>query len=334
VASQKASLELDEGAPQEALATLTPALEFFKGHKYRTYEITALHIASRAYQRLDDLPKAHEIATVALKEAEVTRDERQVALALGNLAAQATVLGSLPEALALRERVETIHVRQKSVASLPFDLTNRAELLIRLGRPDGAEAALQQVDAGIQQKIDVYIQRQRRVTFLRALRAVIGNRFEEAATIARSIAPEPGSADSASVLGSAILEYADVKQRARRKAPGVKPIPPASSDPGLERERHYWRMATALAGGHPGEALTGITSALEQASRIRNDELQWRLAALGTVAARELGRPEDGRILRATGLDALTRLRVSWGRDAYEYEHRPDLTALRTAAGL
>ena len=76
---------------------LTPALEYFKEHNYRRYELTALTIASRAYQQLDDIPRAHAMATDVLKVAETMQNDVQVALALGNLALQATTLGSLPK---------------------------------------------------------------------------------------------------------------------------------------------------------------------------------------------------------------------------------------------
>ena len=87
------------GKPADALKTLQPALEFFKQHRYRTFELTALTVAAGAYQDLDDIPKAREIADRIVKGAEATGDESRLARAINNLAGQAAVLGSFPEAL-------------------------------------------------------------------------------------------------------------------------------------------------------------------------------------------------------------------------------------------
>ena len=52
-------------------------------------------------------------------------------------------MGLLPDALATRERLEAIHRRPAgSCRAFAYDLPNRAELLIRLGRADEAEVPL------------------------------------------------------------------------------------------------------------------------------------------------------------------------------------------------
>jgi tetratricopeptide (TPR) repeat protein len=331
-ASQMASLQLDEDRPQDALATLKPALEFFSRHRYRTYEITALLIASRAYQGLDDLKQAHDLASAAMKEAEITKDDSNVGVALGNLAVQAAVLGSLPEALALRDRAEAIHRRQHSVVTLPFDLTNRAELFIMLGRPTAAATALAEVEAGIQQKIDVYVRRRRRVLLLRALSAAVANNFQEAERVTRLIPSEVGATDSASVLGPAILDYALAKQRKRSGV--VVAESPTAAAPGLARERLFWLASSALARGDARVAFAVASRGVQLASRVGNDELQWRLAAIASIAGRKLGQAEDYRVYRAKAVEAHERLGKSWGAALREYDARPDLTALWATADL
>ena len=147
--NQLASLRLTQGRPADAIADLEPALAFFRQHKYRHAELQALSTASRAHQQLDNVARAHELATEVLRTAEGIRDDVQLALALGTLAATATSLGSLPEALSLRERAEAIHRRQNDTAQLPYDLANRAELLVRVGLDEQADAALQEIEVGI-----------------------------------------------------------------------------------------------------------------------------------------------------------------------------------------
>ena len=167
---------------------------------------------------------------------------------------------------------------------MPYDLTNRAELLIRLGQAAAADQALQEVEAGIAKKLDGYSGRQRRVSFLRTLAAVAAGRYAEATNLARAISADSKGTDSASVLGPALEHYAEV--RIGRKGiyraideDSVK-IPPA-----LWRERQSWRAATALSAGLSAQALELVKTGLERNAGIGNDELEWRLTAVGCIAA-------------------------------------------------
>jgi tetratricopeptide (TPR) repeat protein len=317
--------------PAEALRTLEPALAFFKQHKYRNMELTALSIAARAYQDLDDIPKARELASRGLKEAEASGDDYQLSLALNNLAVQATVLGALPEALALRERAEAIHRRQQDAAQLPYDLTNRADLLIRLGRFEEAEADLAEVDEGAREKLVAYIGRQRRVAFLRALSATLSNRFPQASSLIKAMPGSP-SPNATTALAAAIDRYVQAKQG--------RGMPPAlgsaleATDPATVRERQYWTAATALARGDTRGAIDVASAGVEQATRIGNDELAWRMAAVGAAAARLAADGERRRTFRATAVAARARIRTSWGDHVRRYEQRPDLIELRKATEM
>jgi len=329
--TQLAEVQLRAARPPQALRTLEPALAFFKQHKYRNMELTALSIAARAYQDLDDIPKARELASQGLKEAEASGDDYQLSLALNNLAVQATVLGALPEALALRERAEAIHRRQQDGAQLPYDLANRADLLIRLGRFEEAETALAEVDEGARNKLDAYIGRERRVAFLRALSATLSNRFPQASSLIKAMPGTP-SPNTTTTLAAAIERYVQAKQG--------RPMPPAlgraleATDPATVREREYWTAATALARGDTRTAIAAASAGVEQATRIGNDELAWRMAAVGAAAARLAGDGEQSRTFRGTAMAARTRIRTSWGDHVRRYEQRPDLIELRKATEL
>jgi tetratricopeptide (TPR) repeat protein len=319
------------GKPAEALRTLEPALAFFAQHKYRKFELTALSIAARVYQDLDDIPKARELASQGLKEAEATGDDSKLSLALNSLAAQATVLGSLPEALTLRERAEAIHRRQNDTLLLPYDLTNRAELLIRLGRFDDASAALAEVDAGVAKNVESYVGRQRRVAFLRALFATLSNQLAQASTLIKAI-PASASPSPTSALVSDMERYVEAKS-GHRTAPSFE-SPVQSTEPATDRERQYWIAAAAVARGDGRAALAAAAIGLERASKIGNDELAWRLAAIGAAAARIVGDQEQERALKVRAIAFRKRLRTSWGIQATRYEQRPDLVELRKASQL
>ena len=329
-ATQLASVQFREGKAAEALRSLEPALAFFRAQKYRRYELKALSIAARAHQQLDQLDQADTLARKVLAEAETTGDESQVSEALATLAIQAGLLGALPEALQFRQRAEAIHRRQQDVAVLPYDLTNKAEVLIQLGRRTDAAAALEEVEEGMQKKIAVYLGRERRVTFLRLLAATVEHRFAQALDLANRIAPGPN--DNASVLGPVLRDYASV--RLRRPVSSAASASPADVAPATLRELAYWRAVRALHSRKFDDAFAAATEGLIEAKRIRNDELHWRLAAIGAVAARQLGRSEDARSLQTQAGQSLARLQAAWGSAAREYLSRSDLLELRRAADL
>ena len=330
-ATQLASLQSTQGKNAEALQTLQPALAFFKQHKYRNLELTALSIAARAYQDLDDIPKARELAGQGLKEAEATSDDYLLSVALNNLAGQATVLGSLPEALALRERAEAIHRRQRDALQLPYDLTNRAEVLIKLGRFEEAETALAEVDAGARDKLVAYVGRERRVAFLRALSATLSNRLPQASVLIKAIPASPTPSPTAA-LASALDRYIQAKQG--RTTPAAPDHTLEPTDPATARERQYWIAAAALARGDTRGSVAAATAGVQQAARIGNDELAWRIAAIGAEAARLAGDREGRRTFRDLAIAARARIRASWGEHVRRYEQRPDLSELRKASEL
>ena len=140
---QLAAIYEEQGRPQEALDLLAAVLPFLKENRYRRFELLGLSVASRAHARLDALDEAQRMTSNVLQVAETLKDEGQVALAAANLANFTTALGNYPEALRLRLRAEDIRKRQGDNGALPYDLANRADLLIRLGRASEAGRRLE-----------------------------------------------------------------------------------------------------------------------------------------------------------------------------------------------
>ncbi len=332
VQAQMASLETQKGNAAAALAAVQPALEFFKSHRYLRFELTALNIAARAHRELDDIPQAHQISTEALRVAEAIHNDIQIADALTNLATQATTVGSLPEALGYRVRAEGIHRRQNDVVSLPYDLSNRAELLIQLGRVTEADAPLLEVEDGIKKGLEAYVDRKPRLTLLRTLAAVVSQQPSEAVRIGQSIPSDPTGSDSASVLLPVILDYARLK--AHQRLPADTPSIPSATSPWLRREYQFWLACRYQAQGDAQAALAAASAGLQMLSRVGNDELQWRLAAIGLIAARGLHDAEHESIMQARATEALARIRGHWGEYVRDYESRADLSELRRQAGL
>ena len=193
---------------------------------------------------MNDLDRARAISTDVLATAEALRDEVQAGIALSNLGNLATALGQFPQALAYRERAEAIRRRQHDASALPYDLANRAALLIYLGRPDDASQALDELDAGIKARIDAYVGRAHRAAFLRALAAMTMLRPADALRQLRAMPPSTGT-------DTPPRSWRRRLSRTQRRAWGGAPEPagPRRRPAGHRRRRRS--LANGGTGGRP-----------------------------------------------------------------------------------
>jgi eukaryotic-like serine/threonine-protein kinase len=328
---QLASVHEMANRPAESLALVNEVLPFLRSNRYRRFELLAQSIASRSHERQGNIEEARRIAERVLGVAETLQDEGQVALAASNLASVTTTLGEYPAALALRERAEAIHRRQGDQASLPYDLSNRADLLIRLGRGEDADRALSELEAGISARVEAYVGRGRRAVFLRAMAATTARRCAEALESLSRLETGKVASDSSAVMAPALQTYCEAV--ARRRAAPLGPAPP-ETDRTLARERQYWLAAAALERGDARTALTEATQGLSLLGKTPNHELRWRLAAIGAIAARTIGDQKLLADMSGTAREAFERLRVAWKMDFKSYVERTDLLHLRKRSGI
>jgi len=254
-------------------------------------------------------------------------------MALSNLASIATALGQLPQALAYRERAEPIRRRQNDESVLPYDLANRAELLIRLGRSEDASRVLDELDAGIRAGIDAYVGRARQAAFFRALAAVVALRPQEAVRHLQAVQPSDDS-DTESVLAPMLLHYSQARLGHRSEpGRGAASAGGAIVPSGLAGERQYWRAATMLQLRDATAAAAEAERGLQLVGETPNDELRWRLAAIGALALRDLGESDRARDMSGRAWQALGRLRSGWPTGIEAYEKRSDLAELKARLG-
>jgi tetratricopeptide (TPR) repeat protein len=315
--------------PTEALTLIESVLPFLKANGYRALETYARQIASRSHQALDELEKAREMSSAVLALAEGVRDEPSIALASTNLASVLATLGDYPEALRLRLRAEAIHRKQGDERSLAYDLANRADLLIRLGRSDEAAVALAEIDAARAAGKASYESRARHVVFYRALSAATHLRCDEAlrhlSTVEWSEAP-----GTVGVLGPAVAALCAA--RTGRKAVAIDEG--AGVDPAAARERAYWLAAAAQDRGDGRTALEAADRGLARLGSLPFDELRWRLAAVAAAACSRVGDSIRGAEMAGIARTSLEKLKLAWKSDFERYERRPDLVYLIRKAGL
>ena len=323
---QLATIYGEQHRPAEALALLSDVLPFLKENRYRRFELLGLSIASRAHLALDQLEQARQISSSVLSVAETLRDEAQVALAASNLASVLTALGHYPAALLLRHRAEEIRARQGDEWSIPYDLGNRADLLIRLGRAREAAEPLAALETGIAAGKDSYVNRRRHAIFLHALAAATSLQCQHALPGLRRLSTDESATDTPGLMGRAIEAFCQARM-GRHMAVEL----PQQIDPTTRRERQYWVAAAALQVENWPRALAEATLGLKLLGEIPNDELRWRLAAVGALAAGRVANQNQDTVARLSEMmnTALTRLQVEWSDDFSPYAQRADLVDLR-----
>jgi tetratricopeptide (TPR) repeat protein len=331
---QLASAMLAQGNAAGAGAGAEAMLPDLRARGHRRWEMDALSIAARAYEDAGNLARARALTIEVLGVAENLGDETALAVALDNLAGQLTALGLFPEALTSRERGEAIHRRQKDNARLAFDLQNRAELLIRLGRGAEGEVALKELDEGAAAGNEAFAQRARRVKQLRALRATFDERFDDAARLAYEVVEtSDGRVDSTGTFSAALLAHAIARGG---RAPGrwIHPGDLSTASNAQIRELRYWRLATASARGDHSGAIAAATAALSELASSLSVEDRWRFAATGAAAALAIGDKTQASALGGVASKTLRELTAAWKSDAETYLKRPDLVRLRRQAGM
>jgi tetratricopeptide (TPR) repeat protein/predicted Ser/Thr protein kinase len=326
--TQRAEVYFQQNRPTEALALVAPQIVFFRQRNYRLQELDALSVAAKAYLSLDKYAEMQDLTAETLRIGRAIKDDIVIRRSLATLSQQAAAVGNLPAALQYRSEAEETS-RQAIPDSLPYDVLNRAQLLIGLGRVEDAEKAFQEVERGIATGNAVYIGRQRSVHMLRAYAAIASGQYEQAAKFASLIDLAIQPPDEAAQVGQPLLDYAKAKQH------GTPPTSVADDEMSapIRRERRYWIAAAYL---HANMARDALSIAVGDLKRVplENDELRWRLAAIAAAASDAVRNGPEATAFRKQAGDALGRLRAKWSSSFTAYETRKDLSDLRRASRL
>jgi predicted Ser/Thr protein kinase len=337
---QQASLRLRMEKPADALALAAAPTQYFADSGDLRLAIDGKNIASRAHENLEQYDDAKRLALEALEFAEKSAIPAMVGISLESLAGQMTKVGRLPEALAYRERLEPMHRQAKDHSSLPFDLANRADLLIRLGRGEEAEQLLAEIDKASAAGIQTYVARAARVAQLRALRASVELRFVDvgpaAAAVEKASAKPAGSPPTApgglQLYSRLLAEHARAQLgRSQMRPEAIAELPGGATNPVDRREWSYWAAQTLLARREAKLAYAVASEALAAPGTEANLEISWRLAAVAALAANRLPPQANSASMRARVQALLDQLSAGWTGAAAIYLGRPDLSALRQA---
>jgi tetratricopeptide (TPR) repeat protein len=327
---QRASVLIENDHVLDGVKLAADTLPMLRKARYRRYELKALNVIARGRETLGQFAEAQANAAEVLRLATELHDDAQVGEAIESLAGQANALGNLPEALTYRLQGENIHRAQKDLGTLAYDLTNRADLLIRLGRPEEAAKLLAEVDDGVAKGIDAFKNRLRRAMSLRATTACVQADYATCSRIAAEVKAADAT-DTSGRVAARLLEYSTAAGGRR-----ITPAPFTPSDTiasAVGREIRYWALAAHLATGDAPRTMGAVSATLRDPNAAVSPEFEWRVAAIGAAAALRTG-AADASTFAERAQKALDRLRDSWKSETASYLARPDLKDLLRKAGL
>ena len=156
-----------------------------------------------------------------------------------------------------------------------------------------------------------YVLRSSRVNLYRGLAAAVSLRCPEALAALASLRPAP---DYPGVIGPAVVAFCRARLRLASMRTAADALPPESK--ALEREQYHWLGRAALERGEARAALNEAERGLAVLGRLPNDELRWRLAAIGAVASSLLKDETRRRSFAEIANSAFDRLERAWQSDA------------------
>ncbi len=322
--TQRAALELDRNEPAAALVLVEEPLRYYAQSRHRRLEAVALTIAARAHQALRQYSTAGDQLEKVIAFADESHNDELRAQAQSSLATMAFSQGRLPAAVEHRAAAIALRRSLRDTETLPYDLTNLADVLIRLGRSAEASALLDEVEAGIAAGTGAYPSRARRVMVLRALQAVTDGRFAAARQhVAPLVRAAPPPTDESARLG---LMLDAVAAASTGKSGPIPAVPAALDYTSLTgRDLRWWRAIALAAGGDRARASSEVEELLQEPSTADSDEDVWRLAALAATLATDssLAATHAARARQAFG-----RLAGQWGAAIAPYRGRHDLSPL------
>jgi tetratricopeptide (TPR) repeat protein len=335
-ALQLASAKQVNNNPQAALEYAQGQLAFLSSNGYVRHEMDALLIVGRSYELLSRFDDARKTAEAVLTIARRIENRAQEAVALDSLAAQSAALGLLPQAEGYWRQSGEIRRQQNDRRILPYDLTNRAEALIRLGRSSEADPLLREVEDGIARKVEGFAARERRAVSLRVLQAATDGRWPDAISTTARLARDgrPLASDAAGRLAERLRTFAEAQARpgaARAEGPWMDQD---MGDSVLGREQRYWELLAALTTRRAVDTLAHAQQTLDWKHVQISPEIEWRIAAVGAAAARDAGDAAQQAALATRARSALKRLEASWNEPVHDYLKRGDLALLMRKAGL
>ncbi len=330
-----ASLRQQQNKPDEVIQFLEPALAFYQQGGYRSETFSCLVLLARANLQKGEYGAAEKGSEELLKLAQEANDQSLLALAHAERGSVLEVEEKLTEALDHLEQAGAVYSAQGVQRSFGYNLSNRSDILWRLGRYDEAQSLLTQAEA-IANKPGGELKRlSAESELIRARIAFSQGHYPEARQAAEKALEKVGGEFKGLALSAKILlglaeSYSGSAAAGKAAVSEAVGTARELSDPSrLARAQLALSEAMLLAGDAPG-ALSNAQQASEVFMRLGQHASEWRSLVVAAQAAQNLGDKSKAREYAMRAKDSLAKLEQQWGGDNFKsYLSRPDIQRFR-----
>lgn len=330
-----ASLRQQQNKPDEVIQFLDPALAFYQQGGYRSETFSCLVLQARANLQKGDYVAAQKGQEQLLQLAQAANDQSQLALAHAERGSGLAAEQKFVEALDQMDQAGALYSTQGVQRSIGYNLTDRSEVLWRLGRYDDAQSLLTQADA-IANKPGGELKRlSAEVEFIKAQIALSQGHFPEAKEAATRTLEKAGTefknlAMTAKLLMGLAQSYGGAA--AAGKALAIEAFEAAKqlADPAQLAEAQLTFAETMLVSGDSQAAAANAQQAADTFIRLGQAESAWRAQTVLAQATQNLGDKTKAREYALRARDSLSKLEQRWNAESYKsYLSRPDIQRLR-----
>jgi serine/threonine protein kinase/Tfp pilus assembly protein PilF len=330
-----ASLRQQQNKPDEAIQFLEPALAFYQQGGYRSEIFFCLVLQARVNLQKGDYPAAQKGHEQLLQLAQAANDQSLLARAYGERGSGLAAEQRFTEALDQLKLAGDIFAAQGVQRSLGYNLTDRTDVLWRLGRYDEAQSLLSQADAIANKPGGESKRLSTEVELLKAEIALSQNHFPEAREAAARALEKAGKefpnvATNAQFLMALAQSYGGAAGAGKALASQAFETARQSADPANLAQAQLMFAETLLISGDSQAAANHAGQAAETFLRLGQEESAWRALTLAAQASQNLGDKSKAREYALKARESHAKLEQRWNAESYKsYLSRPDIQRLR-----
>lgn len=330
-----ASLRQQQNKPDEAVQYLEPALAFYQQGGYRSETFSCLALLARANLQKGDYAAVDKSQNELLRLAVEQNDQSLIALAHAERGSTLAREEKLTEALDHLNQAYAIYSTQGIQRSMGYNLTNRGDVLSRLGRFEEARTLLDQANA-IANKPGGELKRlSLEAQLALAEMALRQENFATARTAAAKVVEGAGTefknvARAARTVMALSESYSGTKSRGKQLTSDAIELARQLNDPvELARAQLAFAVAATLAGDFQA-ASSNALQAQEVFARLDQPASEWHALMIAAQASQNLSDKNTARGYAMRARNTLSKLEQRWGNENYNsYLSRPDIRRFR-----
>jgi tetratricopeptide (TPR) repeat protein len=292
-------------------------------------------LQARVNLQKGDYPAAQKVHEQLLQLAQAANDQSLLARAYGERGSGLAAEQRFTEALDQLKLAGDIFAAQGVQRSLGYNLTDRTDVLWRLGRYDEAQSLLSQADAIANKPGGESKRLSTEVELLKAEIALSQNHFPEAKEAAARALEKAGKefpnvATNAQLLMALAQSYGGAAGAGKALASQVFETVRQSADPANLAQAQLMFAETLLISGDSQAAANNAGQAAETFLRLGQEESAWRALTLAAQAWQNLGDKSKAREYALKARESHSKLEQRWNAESYKsYLSRPDIQRLR-----